>query len=137
MLKTLLSKSITTALNGTQAKDTITLNGGMVEQFNHLALLAKFDYGSGGTSVKAYVQTSLDGGETWVDIACFTFATADASKVLTLNRVASIAASYTPLDSALGDDTAKDGILGDVLQVKLVTTGTYAATTLKVYATLN
>jgi hypothetical protein len=137
MLKELLSEAITIAQSG-EVKTAVVLNGGVFESFKHLGLLAKFVYGSSGTSVKAYIQTSFDGGTTWCDIACFTFTTATANKVMSINHAASVLASYTPLDGAISDDTAKDGLLGDSLRVKLTTTGTYAGTTtLKVYATLN
>jgi hypothetical protein len=98
---------------------------------------AQFTYGSGGTKTTAYVQTSLDGGVTWVDIACFTFLTASLNKVMTVNAATSIVASYTATDGSLADDTAKDGILGDRFRVKLTTTGTYAGgTTLAIFAHL-
>ena len=43
-----------------------------------LVIQANFTYGSGGTSADAWVQTSLDGGTTWTDIANFHFTTASA-----------------------------------------------------------
>ena len=47
---------------------------------DRLVLHANFNYGSGGTTVHAYVQTSLDGGTTWTDIANSHFTTASAVK---------------------------------------------------------
>ena len=32
---------------------------------------ANFAYGSGGTSVDAWLQTSIDGGSSWIDVANF------------------------------------------------------------------
>ena len=46
----------------------------------NLTLQANSVYGSGGTSVDAYVQTTLDGGATWFDIAELRFTTASAIK---------------------------------------------------------
>ena len=40
-------------------------------------------YGSGGTNVRAYLQTSADQGSTWIDLACVLFGT--ASEVAVLN----------------------------------------------------
>jgi hypothetical protein len=94
-----------------------------------VSILANFDYGSSGTKVTLWVQTSLDGGSTWLDIACMTFTTSDAKKVCSLKANTAVAASYTPGDAALADDTIKDGILGDRLRCKLTTTGTYASST--------
>jgi hypothetical protein len=86
-------------------------------------------YGSGGESVKAYLQTSLDGGATAMDIACFTFLTASATKVRNLSGLTPETTDVTPTDGALTDDTSKDGILGDRFRLKVISTGTYAGPT--------
>jgi hypothetical protein len=87
---------------------------------------AKFAYGSGGTTVKAYVQTSVDNGVNWMDIACFAFALAAATKVSKVNAATALTAATVPTDGALADDTVKDGIVGDRIRVKYVVAGTYA-----------
>jgi hypothetical protein len=98
-----------------------------------LVVQSIFDYGSGGTSCKVYLQTSLDGGATWFDVAQHAFATADATKVSALNaNIAPAAQAFTPGDGALADNTVANGALGDRLRVKIVSAGTYAATTIKV-----
>ncbi len=99
----------------------------------HLTLEAIFTYGSGGTTATAYVQTSLKDGS-WVDVACFAFTTASANKIQNLSALDKIVASATPTDGALAADTGVSGTIGDKWRVKLVTTGTYAGTTLEVYA---
>jgi hypothetical protein len=78
----------------------------------------------GGTTAKAWVQTSIDGGSTWMDIANFAFTTSTATRAyhLTAAAVTSVA---TPGDAALADNTAVNGFLGNVVRVKLTTTGTY------------
>lgn len=100
-----------------------------LSQMNNLAIQATFVYGAGGTTVKAFVQTSLDKGATWIDIACFAFLLASAKKVSVIKNVVAFAAVYVPLDGALADDTIKDGLLGDRLRVKYITTGTYTGLT--------
>lgn len=101
-----------------------------------LALKAIFVYGSGGTNLTAYIQTSLDGGTNWIDIACFQFTTASAVRVFTLDSVA-VTTIYTPTDAALTVNTCKSGILGDMFRVKYTSTGTYAgSTTIQVSAVL-
>ena len=96
-----------------------------------------FDYGSGGTTAKVWVQTSFDGGTTWVDIANFAHTTSDLSRVYNLSALTPITTVYTVTDGSLADDTAKDGLIGDRLRVKFTSTGTYAGTTtMKVYAVL-
>jgi hypothetical protein len=88
----------------------------------------------GGTTAKAWVQTSLDGGSTWMDIASFAFTTTTATRAyhLTPAAVTSIA---TPTDGSLADNTAVNGFLGDRFRVKLTTTGTYTgASSFVIYA---
>lgn len=86
----------------------------------------RFAYGtSGGTSVKVYVQTSLDGGNTWIDLWCFTATT--ASKTRARSFKPSQSGELTPTDGTLSDDTvASPCVLGDRLRAKVVVTGTYA-----------
>ena len=98
-------------------------------QAKHLAIEANFTYGSGGTDVTAWVQTSFDGGTNWIDIAAFNFTTSSARKVVSLNAANSVTTVYTPLDGTLSDNTVKDGLIGDRLRVKYTTTGTYAGST--------
>jgi hypothetical protein len=103
-----------------------------------LAIEADFVYGSGGTSVKAWVQTSLDGGESWIDIANFAFATTSAKKVANLSSLTPVSTLYTPTDGSLADNTVKDGILGPMFRVKTTSVGTYAGgTTLDVHIVAN
>jgi hypothetical protein len=97
-----------------------------------LLIQGNFTYGSGGTTVNAYVQTSLDGGLTWTDIAQFSFATASGRFLYNLNSQTTHATQVTPTNGALTANTAVDGVLGPLYQVQVVTTGTYAATTLRI-----
>ncbi len=94
---------------------------------DYLALQAAFLYGSGGATVKAWVQTTLDAGASWIDIANFAFTTAAATKVIVLQRKP--VASFSPTDAALADNTVKDGVLGSRLRVKYTSVGTYAGAT--------
>lgn len=101
---------------------------------NALMVQGNFTYGSGGTTCKVYVQTSLDGGATWVDIACFAFTTSSARRLSAVNSYPSTAftANTTPGDAALTDNTVLNGLIGDMVRAKVVIVGTYAATTLAV-----
>jgi hypothetical protein len=127
----LLGLTITTALSAT---------GGTAVQFTHgsprnVTLEAIFTYGSGGTSADAYVQTSLDGGATWIDIANFHFTTSSLSKVVNLSSLTPVTTLTTPSDGSLSANTVVDGIIGTQIRVKYVSVGTYAGgTTLAVYA---
>ena len=89
-----------------------------------LTLQAIITVAGGGTTAKAWVQTSFDGGVTWVDIANFAFTTATATRLYHLTPVA-VTTIATPTDGTLADNTAVNGLIGDRLRVKLTTTGTY------------
>jgi len=122
---TLCNKTITTALTKA-AQETITGLTGL----GSLALQAIFTYGSGGTSANAFVQTSLDGGVTWIDIACFAFLTTTATKVSALTmHLAPTTQAFAPGNGALADDTVVNGVIGDRVRVILTTVGTYAGST--------
>ncbi|MER8540250.1 hypothetical protein NKH17_12425 [Mesorhizobium sp. M1334] len=110
---------------GTQVGDWITDLEGMLAALANLRLA----YGSGGTTIRAYLQTSLDGGTTAVDIACVLFQTASETAVLNFSALTPKLTQVVPTDGALADDTAIDGVLGDRLRLKLVSTGTYAGST--------
>jgi hypothetical protein len=123
--------TITTALSATAGTAVTKLFGA-----KYLVVEAIFLYGSGGTTVKAYIQTSLDLGVTWFDIICFAFTTSAASKVAAVSSdITSGAAPIAAAEATLADNTLNNGILGDRFRVKYVTTGTYAgATSLAVFA---
>ncbi len=91
------------------------------------------DWGSGGTTIKVFLQTSIDGGVTAIDIACFAFATADASKVLSVDARAAVTTPVTPSDGTLADNTVVNGIIGDRVRFKYIVAGTYAASTLSAH----
>ncbi len=90
----------------------------------------RFAYGSGGTTARAWLQTSFDQGVTWVDIACSLFATASETNLWNHSGLAAVSTPAAPTDATLTDDTAVQGLLGDRLRLKVVTTGTYAGQTL-------
>lgn len=131
---TLLAPLTITAAVGATGTTPVTFLAGM----KYLTAEAIFVYGSGGTNATGYVQTSLDGGTTWVDIIAFQFTTATLSKVSAVSTdIAFAASAYVPIaptDGTLTANTSVQGVLGDRVRLKYVTTGTYAGgTTLAVY----
>jgi hypothetical protein len=86
-------------------------------------------YGSGGTSGKIFLQTSLrqafDETDAGVDLICMTFGIASTSRMFNLSGLTPQAA-FIPTDGAMADDTMQDGMLGDRFRLKVVTLGTYA-----------
>jgi hypothetical protein len=91
-----------------------------------------FTRASGGTTLDAYLQTSFDGGTTWVDIMNHSYATTSLSKMSSVSCFPFFAASaYVPLapgDGALSANTSVQGLLGDRLRLKYVVVGTYTGT---------
>jgi hypothetical protein len=75
------------------------------------------------------VQTSIDGGASWIDIAQFHFTTASLTQVVNLNSQTVITTPYTPTDGTLTASTCKDGILGPQYRIKRQSTGTYTGAT--------
>jgi hypothetical protein len=131
----LWSKTITTAIAAPgETQGTITGVGAA----DQVILSSVFVYGSGGTTAKAWLQTSFDNGTTWVDVASHAFALASATKVSALSSaIAPASQAFAPSDGALADNTVVNGVIGDRLRVKVITTGTYAGnTTLNVHVTV-
>jgi hypothetical protein len=89
---------------------------------------ANFVYSGGGTNVIAYIQTSLDGGDNWIDIMAFAFTTASGRKILKVREETAIVADVIPASGSLTSDTAVSGIIGDRVRAMVVTTGTYTGT---------
>ena len=124
------ASDLTITSAGTVTCDPITGLDGM--QAATIAL--RFAYGSGGTNVKAYVQTSFDQGNSWCDVACVVFTTASETQLVNLSGMTPKSLTV-PTDGTLTDDTVLDGFLGDRLRIKVISTGTYAgSTTLSVRA---
>lgn len=126
---TLYSATITAAIAGVGQTPVI----GIVP-FKYLALQAKMAVGTGGTSIDGYVQTSLDLGVTWFDIANFHFLIASLSKLSAVvwDPATPFAAGTAPGSGALAANTVLNGIIGDRVRCLITTVGTYAGTTFSV-----
>lgn len=129
----LASIALTTALTGEVVTDISGVEYvGDIEGMLAASLQVRFAYGSGGTTARVYVQTSLDQGTTWCDVCCVALTTASATKIVNLSGLTAKTTAATPGDGALADDTCVDGILGDRFRVKITSTGTYVGTTVAV-----
>ena len=128
----LANLAITTALTAsTTSTVSLYANNGA---YQSAVLYANFTYGSGGTTVSAWVQTSFDGGTTWVDVANFSFTTSSAKAIFNLSGNASVLTPVTPTDGSLTANTALAEMIGPIWRVKTTSTGTYAgSTTLAIY----
>ena len=123
---TLYSATITTAISGVGQTPVIGL-----EQAKYLVLHANFVYGSGGTSADVYVQTSVDGGASWFDIANFHFLTTSGKKVSVVecSPATPFTAATVPGSAALSANTVLNGVIGDRVRALVTTVGTYAGGT--------
>lgn len=114
--------AITTALTNEPLPYVITGIG----RVQSLSLIATFTRISGGTTVKVYVQHSLDGGSTWYDKKQFAFTTSSLVKDAHISTVFGVT-NGTPTTGTMADDDIEQGTLGDQLRVVVTSTGTYGA----------
>jgi len=98
-----------------------------LEGMNALTFEARLVYGSGGTSLKVDLYTTIDQGTNWLPICRLAFTTSSALKVANVSGL-------TPKTTAAAvsvpsDDSCNDGILGDRLLVRITSVGTYGTNT--------
>lgn len=126
-------RAITTALTGeviTSAPDDQGATQGFIANLEGMVaatLSVNFVYGSGGTNCKVMIETTLDQGTTWIEVARFLFAQASEQNVVNMSALTPVTTVYTP--AALSDDAVKDGVFGDRWRAKVTSTGTYAGNT--------
>lgn len=126
-------RAVTTALTGeviTSAPDNQGATQGYLANLDGMlgaTISCNFVYGSGGTTCRVTVETTLNQGATWIEVARFSFATSSLEKVFNLSGITDKASAITP--GAQSDDTAVAGIFGDRWRAKVTSTGTYAGNT--------
>ena len=125
--RTLASRALTGAIAG-EAQTAFDDLAGIIAA----TIECQFQYGTGGTTAKCWVQVSLDLGQTWIDVACFAFTTASATKVINLSGLTPVTTAITPSDGAMADNTYQDGVMGTTWRAKVTSTGTYANTNIVV-----
>jgi hypothetical protein len=103
-----------------------------------MALQANFTYASGGTSISAWVQTSLDGGATAIDVANFSVTTSSVREAMVVSALTTATTPQVVTDGTLTANTAPGVPLGNLWRVKYTSVGTYAGgTTLRIDAQPN
>lgn len=122
----LTGEVITSQSSGDPPYSTYEYLDGM-EDMIHAGLSVNFVYGSGGTTCRVMVETSRDGGTTWIEVWRALFTTASENNQVNLSAATPVTTPYTP--AALSDDTVKDGIFGALWRAKITSTGTYAGNT--------
>jgi len=98
-----------------------------LEGMNSATVAVNFNWGSGGTSLDVYVETTLDQGTTWVQVAHAHFTTASAQKLFNLSAETDQVDAFTP--AALANDKGQWGIFGDRWRARIITVGTYGGNT--------
>jgi hypothetical protein len=124
----LLNVTLTTAVNPAAVTPVLQFQSQAGQAPTRLTCQFSFVYGSGGTTADAYLQTSLDGGSTWVDVANFHVLTTSLTSIANFSA-ATVVALFSPTDGSIAANTVKDGVIGDRLRVKYKSAGTYAAST--------
>lgn len=96
---------------------------------NRVSFIARFTDGGSGSpypTCKVYIQTSLNRGSNWYDIACFAFDTTSTVKGLSIDAGEALNSAVTMTTGSLSDDTTIDGVLGERIRMVVTTTETYA-----------
>jgi hypothetical protein len=99
---------------------------GNLDGMKAATLQGNLTWGSGGTSIKAIWETTLDQGVTWIEVCRMAFGVASEENVVNLSGLTPVGV-YTPV--ALADDAVKDGIFGNRWRVRILTVGVYAGNT--------
>jgi hypothetical protein len=96
-----------------------------------LALAAQFAFafGSGSGTIAAYLQTSLDQGQSAIDIAAIDVG---GTQVVNLSALTPRTTPLTPTQQALALGTCNDGILGSLFRAVVVVTGGYQGSSLNI-----
>lgn len=127
-LNSLLPATVITAAAANVVSQTIDLKVAGQKLPLNMAAQVKFTYGSGGTSVTVWIQTSFDGGNTWCDVMVFAFLTASLRKAGNVNRQTAV----TPVamtDGSGAADAKTDGLIGQQWRAKYTSVGTYGTST--------
>lgn len=126
-------KAITTALTDAVITESVSASGSSIAYRDRLdgmlsaTIQANFTWGGGGTSVSVRIETSLEQGANWVEVARFQFTTQSAMKLLNIVAGNEIVAIYQP--AALTNDTGKSGIFGTRWRCIISSVGTYTGNT--------
>ncbi len=120
--------------NETTEEEAVVINRGATLAINSVLLHAKVVVAAGGGECDAYVQTRI--GDSWIDVADFHATTSSLERAFNLSTRTPVTTIATPTSGTITDNTAVDGLIGDLLRVKLVTSGSAytGASSIKVVA---
>lgn len=123
----------TTAAGGTVVTSATDGEGATIAYIDGLegmigaTISANFTWGSGAGTLKVMIDTTINQGVTWVEVARLAFAAASKESVINLTN-APRTTPYAPAD--LADDSAVDGVLGSRFRARILKGGAaYAGNT--------
>lgn len=108
---------------------------GDLQGMSAVTLEASFT-GTGGSTCSAIVSTGFDGGTTRRQIARFDFTVSSGAAVVKIANLSGLLSKAVTAYVDLASEGVNDGVLGDFLQVSLITTGTYVGGNLSVRASV-
>jgi hypothetical protein len=99
-----------------------------------IGMQANFTYaGADGGTLDVYLQTSLDGGLTWMDIANIHLLQATARRLTAASSTITLgAATWAAEDLAIAANTCRVGLIGDRIRIAVIANVTYATSRLVV-----
>lgn len=92
-----------------------------------------FTYGSGGTAGTVWLQTSYNGGSSWMDVCAFNFAQATLSRYAAFNQGLFGTAAVVPTDATMAGSAIATFTPGNMLRTRYSNTGVYTASTAAIY----
>ncbi len=126
-MSTLLSTTAAAAGTVTSAAQVVGYRHGV----RALGMQVNFTGGAGGTSVDVTIQTSIDGGGTWIDIwHCTQFVNTPARRCAAFAFQSPTA--DVPVSGALGTPATTRALMGGHLRAVAVVVGSYTSTLVQV-----
>jgi hypothetical protein len=89
---------------------------------------AQFVFGAGSGTVLAYIQTSIDQGQTWADVAAWQFTAASLAELVNLTSM--LAAAVSPITQQGLTPGQVNNVLGDRFRAVVVVSGAYSSGTI-------
>lgn len=109
------------------------------QDFNSIVGQATFAYGSAGTTLNCWVQTTFDQGTTWQDLMVFNFSTGTARLLVSVLRSASWTGSgqdgqllAPPSDGQSSNAYGIDGLVGSQFRAKYIAIGSYVGSAIRI-----
>jgi hypothetical protein len=109
-----------------------TVIGGTVSQMTGATQLVgrvKYGYTGGIGTCDVYVQTTIDGGTTWYDVAAIRGTSTAYDRMFSVTTTP-ITTVYATTDGSLTADSVKDGLIGSSVRAKYVVGAVGTATLL-------